>query len=346
MPDLSGFTLLNHSMTTSTTHYDSKAQKDLCTRTEYEVWLLEAIYEITDRRLDVETSEELVYPPDGGTPTHTFYYAKPTKLFDWRPGFLNAGSPLIFITTFKVLDMLIEWALEKNAKQATHRFGEKIDALKQSVIFPPLIETRPWLKDRLVALYKILEPLRGTIIHSRHFKSVDGSLQVSSSKGGRVGPLITISEKDIRNLALIMVLLLRCLDGSWTMDLFQEKRLRRTLDELMHLHALPSLGQLRPVFLNVRVTVVEKEPIQCDLSRIRRDIAAKYLEEDVMFDLHITTTRDGFHAAAYIVPWEQLPEKSQYLGKTLAGLAPNAINRPIGNDSTVIAREVKQNPVE
>jgi hypothetical protein len=34
-----------------------------------------------------------------------------------------------------------------------------------------------------------------------------------------------------------------------------------------------------------------------------------------MFDLHITTTRDGFHAAAYIVPWEQLPEKSQYLDK-------------------------------
>lgn len=333
-------------MTTSTTHYDAKAQEDLCTRTEYEVWLLEAIYEITDRRLDVEAYEELVCPSDGGTPSSHFYYAKPMKLFDWRPEFLNAGSPLIFITAFKVLDMLIEWVLEKNTKTATYKFKLKIDALKESVMFPPLIETRPWLRDRLVALYEKLEPLRGTIIHAKHFKSVDGSLQVSCSKGGKVGPLITISAIELRNLALALVSILRYLKGLRTMDMFQEKCLRQMLDTLIHLHALPSLCQLRPVFLRVRVTVAEEEPIQCDLSRIRCHIAAERPREDVMFDLHITTTRDGFHAATYIVPWEQLPEKSQYLTRTLAELAPYAVNLPTGNDSTAISRDMKQNPAE
>lgn len=333
-------------MTTSTTHYDSKAQEDLCTRTEYEAWLLEAIYEITDKRLSVEVTHEIVYPLNEETPTHKFHHYININVNDWRLGFLKAGAPLVFITTFKVLDMLLEWVLENNAKHATHRFAQKIEALKKSVKFPAPIETRPWLRDRLVALYEGLEPLRGTIIHSRHFKAVDGTLQVFSSKGNKIGTLFTISEIDIRNLALIMVSLLRCLEGSWTMDLFQEKRLRWTLDELMHLHALPSLGQLRPVFLNVRVTVAEKDTIQCDLSRIRCDIAAKRPREDVMFDLHITTTHDGFHAAAYIVPCEQLPEKSQYLVKTLAELAPYAVNLPTGNDSTAISRDVKQNPAE
>ena len=120
------------------------------------------------------------------------------------------------------------------------------------VVFPPLIESRPWLRERLIALYKELDPLRGTIIHDRHFQATGGTLEVSSSKGGTIGPVVTFSPDDLRNFAVVLVSLLRYLEGTWTMDLFQEKRIRCALDELVHLHRLPSLGQLPPGFLTVR----------------------------------------------------------------------------------------------
>lgn len=329
-------------MYTSTTPYGSTALGNLRVRTEYEAWLLEAVYEIADQRLAVDAVDELVYPPNGGPPTQTIYGAANIRIGDWRLGFLEAGAPLVLVTAFKLLDMLLEWVLVENGKRATHKFVKKIEALKRPVKFPQLIEARPWLRDRLVALYEKLEPLRGTIIHGPYFKTVGGALQVSSSKRGTLGPLVTIGMTDLRNLAVVLVSLLRYLDRTWKMDLFREKRLRRTLDELAHLHGLPSLGQLPPGFLNVRVYVTEGDQIQCDLRRIRRDLSAKRPGEDVMFDLRIiTVTRDGSRAAAYLVPWDQLREPRQQLRKTLADLARYAIQLPAGIDSAAIARGMK-----
>jgi hypothetical protein len=103
------------------------------------------------------------------------------------------GGPLVLVTAFKLLDMLLEWVLIANGHRSTHKFVQKRKLLKGSVQFPTLIGTRPWLRERLVALYEKLEPLHGAIIHERHFKSSGGSLQVSASKGGAVGVPISFS---------------------------------------------------------------------------------------------------------------------------------------------------------
>ena len=213
-------------MTTDTINYTTSALTELRVRTEYEAWLLEAIYEIVDQRLAVEGVDELIYPPNGGPSTQTIYGVINGSIGDWRPAFLKAGMPLVFVTAFKLLDMLIEWVLVQNGKKPTHSFKEKIRQLKGPVLFPELIETRIWLRERLIALYEHLEPLRGTIIHARHFKTKEGMLQVSSSKRGMIGPKVEMSEGDLRNLALALVSLLRYIEGTWTMDVFQEKRLR------------------------------------------------------------------------------------------------------------------------
>jgi|SRR3990172_2222544 len=332
-------------MTTPTTLFGPTALADLRARTEYEIWLLEAVYEIGDQRLAVEGVDELIYPPNGGPPTQTIYEVGKINIGDWRPGFLEAGAPLVFVTAFKLLDMLLEWVLAENGTASTHRFVQKIASLKGSVQFPPLIDSCPWLRERLIALYENLEPLRGTIIHARHFKGVGATLQVSSSKGGTIGPVVTIPPSDLRNLALVLVSLLRYLEGTWTMDLFREKRIRRALDELAHLHSLPSLGQLPPGFLTVRVYVTDNDLIQCDLDRIRRDIAAKRHGQDVMFDIRIIAiARDGASAAAYLVPWEHLQYSAPQLCKTLPDLAPHAVALPANLNLTTIAREIKQPP--
>ena len=329
-------------MTTASRSYTPNALADLSERTEYETWLLEAVYEIVDQHLEAEEVDELVYPPDGGLPRQTKYASAHMTIGDWRRGFLQAGAPLVFVTAFKLLDMLIEWVLAQNGKTPTHRYVEKTKALKGSVRFPALIETRTWLRERLIALYARLEPLRGTIVHARHFKTASGTLQVSSSKRGKVGPIITITDGDLRNLALVLVSLLRYLQGTWTMDLFQEKRLRRALDELAHLHRLSPLGQLPPSLLRVRLYVPDEDPIGFDIARVRRDVAEKRKGEDVVFDIHIIAVAlDGTGARAYVIPWDQLQDTGPQFRKTRADLATYAVPLPTDVDSETAARVMR-----
>lgn len=180
--------------------------------TQYEGWLLEAVYDVAEQSIAVSLGDELIYPPDGSKPkVHHHLKANNLIIGDWRPKFLEVGAPLVLVTSFKLLDMLIEWVLTQNGTTATFRFAQKIAALEGSIVFPSLIESRSWLRERLVALYKELDPLRGTIIHDRHFQSSGGTLQVSSSRRGTIGPTVTFSAKDLRSLSVLLVSLLRYL---------------------------------------------------------------------------------------------------------------------------------------
>lgn len=287
--------------------FSEAATADLLDRTEYESWLLETVYEIADARLIPGAGDGLVYPPDGRPPNQTIFGIGSATIGDWRPGFLQAGAPLVLVTGFKLLDMLLEWVLEQNGLKRTFRFAQKIAALKNPLVFPALIQTRPWLRDRLLALYEELEPLRGTIIHDRTFTSQNGAVTVSSSRGGTVGPTVNIGAPDLRNLALLMVSLLGALKGTWSIDSFLEKRLRRATDELAHLHRLPSLGQRPPGFLNVRVYVKAEEPVEVDVKKIREDLSVLRANQDVLFDLRIVAVDPSASTArAFLLPCHQL----------------------------------------
>lgn len=329
-------------MTRASMFCTPNALADLSARTEYEAWLLEAVYEIVDQCLAARTADEFVYPPNGRPPVSKKYASAHMTTGDWRGGFLKVGAPLVFVTAFKVLDMLMESVLIQNGKPQTHSFAYKIQAVKGAVQFPPLIETRPWLRERLCALYEQLEPLRGTIIHARHFRTASGTLQVSSTKRGTVGPLVPISETDLRNLALVLVSVLRYLQGNWAMGAFEEKRLRRGLDELSRLHKLPMLGQLPPSLLRVRLYVPDEDPITFDIAKVRYDIAAKHKREDVVFDvLIIAVALDGTGVRAYVLPWDQLQDTGQQFRMTRADLATYAVPLPTDVDADTTAREMR-----
>jgi hypothetical protein len=106
---------------------------DLGARTDYEAWLLEAVYEITNQRIAVENVDELIYPPSGHSPIQRGYAVGNFTIGDWRPHFLEAGAPLVLVTAFKLLDMLLEWVLVANGHGSTHKFVRKITFLKGSV---------------------------------------------------------------------------------------------------------------------------------------------------------------------------------------------------------------------
>jgi hypothetical protein len=294
--------------------------------------------------LAVQAPDAFIYPHNGGSPNNIVYGSGRIMIGDWRAGFLEVGAPLVFVTNFKLLDMVLEWVLIQNGIKATHQYKKKTQSFKQSsVVFPALIETRIWLRERLIALYEYLAPLRRTIIHDRHFTTTGGGLDVASSKRGNVGSVVSIASKDLRNLALIFVSVLRYLEGTWRMDPFQEKNVRRGLDELLHLHRAPSLGQLPSRILTVRVYVLDEDPIAIDLAKIRTDIATLLAGQDVVFDLRIVAvTRDGSKATAYMVGWDQIQGAGSTFQKSRADLATAAVDVPSGIDIAVAACDLNR----
>lgn len=290
-------------------NYDQNALRTLAERMEYETWLLEAVYAIAEQDLFREWPDGMVYPLDQKESACYAFACGNIIIGDWRPGFLTAGAPLIFVSSFKLLDMFIDWVIENNGGRATFRFQQKIDRLNQPIVFPPFVECRPWLKERLVGLYRTLEPLRGTIIHDRHFASTDGSLQVSSSKHGVVGVPVQISAHHLRKLVLTIVATLNYIKGVWAFDEYREKTLRHDLDEIAPLHGLPLFGQRQPFFTRVRVYQTSADPFGVDPSLVKADLSRRYLDQDCMFDLRILVVRDGAVSDAYLLPWNIFAER-------------------------------------
>jgi len=287
--------------------FDANSLASLAERTAYEGWLLEEAYRIDDNLVVSPERDHVIFAPDLQLVKHFGYMAANFKLGDWRPGFLEACAPLVFGTAFKLLDMTLEWVLIENGRKATFRFEEKIKAVKDpALVFPPLLASRMWLRERLVALYEQLDPLRGTVIHDREFESVAGGLSVSSSRKGVVGPRVTITAEDLRNLADLFTRVRRYLLGDWQVDAFREKRMRFACDQLAGLHGIVSLGQQSPVFSPVRLYHVEAEPLVVDLDALRDAVRARHANQDAVFDLCLVTLHEGAMVDAMRLLWPQL----------------------------------------
>ncbi|MEY6430841.1 hypothetical protein ABC977_00280 [Thioalkalicoccus limnaeus] len=283
--------------------FDDLSLTKLSERTDYECWLLEAVYAIVEHELFRSWPDGVIYTLGNPSPQFIGYLAISAPIGDWRPGFLKAGAPLVLVSTFKLIDMLVEWVLRENGVASTFKFQQKLQHLENTPEFPPLIETRPWLKKRIVGLYSTLEPLRGTIIHDRHFATTDGSIRVSSSKGGVVGDPVEITGEKLRILARVVVSVLKYLEGDWQLDEFREKRLRRDLDELQDLHRLPTLGQRQPFHVGVRVYTSNPDPLQIDIAVIRQAISSRHSNSDISFDLRVLVVQERSISNAFFFPW-------------------------------------------
>ncbi|MBK8233928.1 MAG: hypothetical protein IPK74_00085 [Deltaproteobacteria bacterium] len=279
--------------------FDTSSLIALKGRVEYEAWLLEAVYHISSNDLFPQWPDAAIYPISGA-PKFIASMRGRIDLGDWRPGFLKVGAPLVFGTSFKLLDMLIEWILVENGASATFRFQEKLAALTPNVRFPPVIESRLWWRERLIGLYRTLEPLRGTIIHERRFATDNGELVVASSKRGVIGTPVFIGAAKLRILARCAVGALRYIDGSWILDPHRERAIRHDLDLLSALHGEPSLGQKRPYHPTVRVYSKNADPRTADVVAIARDLATRYPDCDYIFDLRFLFVEEERVTRAYL----------------------------------------------
>jgi len=291
--------------------YDADAILLLAEKIKYEGKLLEEVYPL-DPKPYSSSSYPVVYLVDGSEPKFVNYVEGAGNLFgDWRSGFLADGTPLVLVVTFKLLDMFIEWVLKMNRIEPEFGFTGKIKQLKKSnPTFPRFIEERPWLKERILGLYKTLAPYRSVIIHRPDFQ-IDGNgfLQITDYdlKNGSFISEIEINPTELQQFSLTIVSVVRYVSGDWHIDPYQEKVLRHNLDNLVNFHGItPALGQRQPLYTKVRLFSQDTDIQHIDTFKIYEDVAKHYPDRDCMFDLQVLIVREGVAVDAFFFPCTDL----------------------------------------
>ncbi len=103
----------------------------------------------------------------------------------------DAMSPLTFTASYKFLDMIFEWILEENYATGNieqsnppskWRFWDKINKIRNlHLVYPPLMQSEPYINDYLFALYDNLLKFRNEIVHRNNFSASDGKLKVTAT---------------------------------------------------------------------------------------------------------------------------------------------------------------------
>ena len=122
-----------------------QARQELRELTGYEDWLLQHVYKLTEDELFPEWPDAVVYDADTKSSVVRNSGRGNAVLLDWRPGFLQVAPPLVFVASFKLLDMLFEWVLKVTDRFDGYQFSRKIKQLdKPGIVYPSVLQARPW----------------------------------------------------------------------------------------------------------------------------------------------------------------------------------------------------------
>lgn len=272
--------------------YSSADIEKLEERTLYETFLLERVFKLERKWTAERHVEEITFWAGGpdvvGGRTHTLH----VDSMDFGPAFTEIGMPLLFVTAFKLLDMVIEWGIEANGRPVKYHFKDKLNEWQPSagLVLPPAMHAEPWLRDVTVALYERLYEYRNTIIHRKSFSTPNGGLHIIREGKTPATPKteIEISADELKQLADFAVGLVMVLLGKRALDTFEVMRLRLCSDQLCSLHGLPKFGQLRPVRIRMNYFVPPEnisDPI--DVAALHQLAVRRIPGEEVIHELAV-----------------------------------------------------------
>jgi len=299
----------------------STKQEELKGLVGYEVFFLMEVFGIIRQPISGRYDETLEYPEDGSAPGRTAHGYISMMMGDWRPGFLNAGGPLILASSFKVLDLIVEWVLgndSRTAKGGALQFKQKVALLNESSrTWPDFFQEQSPIRERFVALYEALYPYRNTIVHAARFSRTNGGVEVAPSEGkGEFGNPVNMDAGFLKHIASSAVLLARILEGTWKLDRYSKHKLRWSLNALRSLHKVPSDEYVKPPSLTlVRIHREEAPFIHFDIVKIASELnqpmmvsIEEYGDVDfrashALFDLEITLRQPSGEQGVYLIPF-------------------------------------------
>ena len=277
--------------------YDDGARQELLDKLDYELWLLDQLaeYQLFDGGTDIATFKIR----SGESRTGILDLDSGEESIPWSR-VITTITPLVFTASYKMLDGIFGWILEKNYRarklpESPSRWGfkKKLKHLKDKskLQYPPLFTTQKYLHSYSEALFCRLLPYRNEIVHNKTSPVCKDQLILSSSENKDIE--LTLSRAQIGCLVRFVVALARALAGVIEVNAHMDRLLKYHLDSLKTAHGLKAFKQKKPLLVNVEFEV----PKQCgsfpvNLKQIRDKIRSQFSTQDVSFDLSVQTV-DG-----------------------------------------------------
>lgn len=277
-------------------------RSDLEQRAQYETWLLEEVYRLTDGSLFPTWPDAGLFRP-GRPPEVIAFGALNIVMGDWRPKFLEAGAPLVFVTAFKVLDAFVEWVLDCSGFQVGRKgFKEKTEALASRKTSLPIWMQDADIVDDVVAMYGPLAGWRNTVVHRSGFSQQNGVLTVRSDLHGEVD----FSSVDLRLLSRTFISILKYTLEEWRVDQRRMNQLRYDLDQLAKFACAQPRGLRIPHFMRARYYTQHGTEGDVQVDEIRSYLLERYPTHEYIFDLRLVTLLDGVPHEAFLIPHEDV----------------------------------------
>ena len=273
--------------------YNQTAQKQLKEKLDYELWLLDYLsktQDIFEGGSDIstitltnrESSDHMRI-----TTTEVIGSGAAKKMMD-------AMMPLTFIASYKILDMIFEWILEKNKQvgiiqEISWKFSKKINVISNNdqLDYPPLLQSEPYIRYYLFALYSNLLKFRNEIVHENRFSILGVKLRIEAIKDSQ-SYSIELDRGELGAFVRIVVAVAKLLAGVLPFGKQEDCLLKYHLDRISKLHGLSEFKQAKPVLVNVTLKVPEEKRIfPADIKFVREKINQILPNVNVLFNLKV-----------------------------------------------------------
>ncbi|WP_152419902.1 hypothetical protein [Natrialba hulunbeirensis] len=282
--------------------------------TDYERWSLKNLAELSgDVDLDLYTVAKLKNKPPSREVTleggRSVYLRTSTATIGGSgvEEAIRNISPLIFASTYKCLDLFIEWLLEINGQNppgGRWTFEKKTDRIAALISqgpssLPQIFATDTDALECLSNLYIELEDYRHSVIHRSDFEVVNGKLVISDE----AGTSHTFLKEELFCFAgSVLVSIDAIVNGTY--DYVTERQLKTLLDRLSDIHGVPEFDLTRydseiikcPME-PIQVEPFEWEPPIDDISKV-----APVKNRDENFWLNLKGLQNGELVTEWLIP--------------------------------------------
>ncbi|KOP31526.1 hypothetical protein ADM98_01465 [Exiguobacterium sp. BMC-KP] len=256
-------------------------------KVEYERWILDKISNLFSQQIDDGPQLVKFNTIDEGTFNH-FLRVSDSLLTHYKIDTYIELSPLLFVNSFKTIDMIVEWILESNNvvinSQSTYLYKikefKKILNKKNSAL--PLEVQNKSVYLILITLYENLRIYRNKVIHASWGKNVQGNLNFEKTKGCLKNQILQFNT--IINLAKLLTTLLSIFVEKENKG-FMINNLKYLSDKVFELHKIQKFHiTTPPVYYKVECTLNSKDDV-IDLVKIFDHLSVSTLNRPFSFSL-------------------------------------------------------------
>ncbi|MCU4719716.1 hypothetical protein [Halapricum hydrolyticum] len=299
----------------------SSQMKELHELTEYERWSLTRLAELSgDIDLEIYTVDTLVEKPideevalDG---SQTSYRRVTSSIGGSGVNqVISDITPLIFASSYKCLDLFVEWFLKINGRSSSGasddwRFSEKISEMEtldfdDTPNVPSIFQTDERILEAISSLYIELKEYRHSIIHDMDFELNNSKLIVENGSGGSY----VFGGEELFSFAGVISVSIEAIISD-THDYVTKRQLTTMLDNLTDIHDVPRFdltGHEAPI-IRSQMEPVQKDPYRWEPLTKEISQIAPVAEGDENFWLNLVGLHNGDVVSEWIIPGDEVTE--------------------------------------